>query len=97
MGIKLANGTHTRVPVSPPGEPRLETADDNGTTHNGHYFFWDGAQGLYKTRIPPPPADPPGEWVYLEFQPDEGYSEYQAHQYGSDIHTEAGKDYANES
>lgn len=96
MGKKLAPGTHTRVPQSPPGPPATETADANGTTHKGYYFTWDPNQGLYRTRIPPPPATPPGEWVFLEFDEMEGYDEYTSYRQAHDpVWTETGRDYAN--
>lgn len=97
MGKKLANGHHTRVPVSPSGPPRNEYVwnDGDNMTHNGYVFAWDSAQGLYKARIPPPPATPPGEWVYVEFEEDESYDTYEAQQTGTDVWTETGQDYAN--
>lgn len=93
MGVKLTEGAHTRVPVSPPDEPRNEAAgpEGNWTTHKGYTFNWDPDQGLYKCRIP----EPDGEWVFVEFAEGESYDEYSAHQSGSDLWTETGKDYAN--
>ena len=90
MSKKLSDGTHTRQPISPPGEPRQEAAWSNGnyTSHKGYTFAWDPAQELYKARIPPPL----GEWVFVEFQENESYDEYSAHQYGSDLWTEVGHD-----
>lgn len=96
MGKKLAEGAHTRVPVSPSGPPRNEQtgADGNTTTHDGHTFQWDQTHGAYKCRIPED-TNPPGPWSFLEFHEDEGYDLYEQHPYGSDIWTENGRDYAN--
>lgn len=97
MGTKLSPGTHTRVPTSPAGNPRIETVspDGNETTHDGTTFTWSGTQGVYRARIPPPPSDPPGEWVFLEFDEGEGFNVYTVTPMGSEVWTETGKDYAN--
>lgn len=99
MGKKIAPGTHTRVPTSPQGDPTIETATDTGTTHTidgvQYAFVWDATQGLYRCRIPPPPANPPGEWVFLEFDEGEGFDVWHAQPQGSEVWTATGRDYAN--
>lgn len=96
MGKKLADGAHTRQATSPPGEPHSEAAWSQGnyTSHKGYTFTWDPGQLLYKARIPPN-ANPPSEFVYLEFTEAESYDEWTAHQYGSDLWTATGTDYFN--
>lgn len=97
MGTKLSPGTHSRVPTSPAGDTRNETVgvDGDTTTHNGVLFAWDQGLGCYKARIPPPPAQPPGEWNFLEFEEDEGFDVYTVTPQGSEIWTETGRDYFN--
>lgn len=90
MGAKLPAGTHTRTPTSPAGPSRLETADANGTTNAGVYFAWNAGTGRYQARIPPPPATPPGEWAYLEFDTAEHYTLSQTTNLGQVVPVEVG-------
>jgi len=96
MSKKLTPGTHTRVPTSPAGDPRVESVGANGdtTTNDGVLFTWDANQGVYRARVPPD-ADPPGEWVFIEFDEGEGFDVYTVTPLGSEVWTERGQDYAN--
>ena len=97
MGKKLTDGTHTRTPTSPAGDSRVEEVTNNGgnTTHDGVLYAWAPTLGLYRARIPPDPHNPPGEWHFLVFNEADGYDEYTAQPFGSDIWTEKGQDVAN--
>jgi hypothetical protein len=88
MGAKLPAGVHSRQRTVPYGEPRVETATDSGTTHDGVWFAWNAATGRYQARIPPN-STPPGEWSYLDFDAS-GYTGYQTNDEGTVYQSERG-------
>lgn len=76
MGAKLPAGQHTRQATSPHGDPYQAEATDAGTWHMVGgvmvWFLWDAAQGVYRSRVPPPN----GPWHFLEFDPEENVMLY---------------------
>lgn len=92
--MKAQPGTHTFVPQSPMGPPRtVEVSEDGNTlTDNGVPHHYSAEHDRYQQRIPPPPAEPPGEWHFIIISASQGYRTYQMMDSGATLPEEYGVD-----